>query len=139
MKYELLKVLKEGESYIKGEELIKRAKELNAASTQEDFDWFLAHQEEIPREWRDYYVVFADYTQRDCRGYLYVACLYFGGEQWDLSFRRLDGDWCGGGLFPRRKSGSFDTPESLDRKELIKKVLALESAVKEIKDFLVIC
>lgn len=90
-KLELVPFLKEGEEYIKGEELVRRAREeLNANLGQRQVEHLLERQEEIPEEWREYYLVFTGTIWCDRGGPRYVPCLYWYGGRWYLYFRWLD-------------------------------------------------
>lgn len=55
--FEIVSFLKEDEKYISGKELEKRALALGGWATKEDVEWLLEHQDEMPEEWRDYYLV----------------------------------------------------------------------------------
>src|SRR3989338_10507910 len=47
--------LKKGENYINGEEMVRRARtELDANYGQEDAEWLLEHQDQIPTEFRKF-------------------------------------------------------------------------------------
>jgi hypothetical protein len=50
--------LKNGESSVKGKLMATRAVELDANYGQEDAEWLLAHQDKIPAELREFYLVF---------------------------------------------------------------------------------
>lgn len=87
---ELVSFLKSGETLIKGEELVLRARgELNADYGQHDAEYLLEHQDEIPAEFRKYYLVFTKTIWRgqDSRR---VAFLSFVGERWYLLFYWLE-------------------------------------------------
>ena len=49
MKIEFINYLKEGEGYVNGEEMLKRGGSDMAG--QEDLDYYLEHQDEIPKEY----------------------------------------------------------------------------------------
>ncbi|MBI3495500.1 hypothetical protein HY065_02645, partial [Candidatus Berkelbacteria bacterium] len=88
---ELVAFLKEGETVIGGEELVSRARtELRANYGQHDAEWLVKHQEEIPVEFRKFYLVFTGTVWRDRNGNQVVAYLRWNGERWDLLFRWLD-------------------------------------------------
>ena len=59
--YELLPILKDNETYISGKEMLKRAKEQGITTGKEDADYLLTHQNEIPKEWQEYYLIFPGY------------------------------------------------------------------------------
>lgn len=86
--------LTDGESYINGEEMVRRARvELSANSSQEDAEWLLEHQDKIPVELRKYHLVFTGTIWRGSLGSRYVVCLFWYGDQWVLRFLRLGVDW----------------------------------------------
>ena len=58
-------------------------------------DYFLAHQELIPEEWKDKYVFFRGTVYRDSNGNLCVRCLYWSGYRWYWSFLWLVSDFDG--------------------------------------------
>src|SRR3989344_4444850 len=59
MRKEGWKLLEDGESSILGEELVVRAREeFKINYGQHDAEWLLEHQDEIPEEFRKYYLVF---------------------------------------------------------------------------------
>lgn len=93
----LVSFLKPDENYIEGEEMKKRAEKKNAALGQRQAEYLLEHQEEIPSEWRNYYLVFPGTIWRYRHGYLDVPCLRWYGVGWDLDFFRLGHGWddCG--------------------------------------------
>lgn len=91
---EIVSFLKDGERYINGEELVLRARgELRANLGQRHAEYLLEHQEEIPEEFRKYYLVFTGTIWRDRRGDRCVAYLRWRGERWDLRFGWLDDDF----------------------------------------------
>lgn len=100
--YELVPFLKEDESYVSGDVLVERAKELNANLGVEDDQFMLKHQDEIPQELRGkLYLVFPGW--RDPSRPRYVACLdwWVGGrwcQRWYLGSR-----WDGRARLVRRR------------------------------------
>ena len=91
---ELVGFLKSGEEYIDGEELIRRARqELNADLGQEDAEWLLAHQDQIPKEWRGYFLTFPGTVWQGSRGHRYIPDLYWSDGRWFLHFDWLGYDW----------------------------------------------
>jgi len=87
---ELIPFLKDKETSIKGEELVKRAKKLKANLGQYHAEYLLEHQEDIPEDWRDYYIVFPGTIWRGSVGFRNVSFLYWGGSDWSLRFAWLD-------------------------------------------------
>lgn len=84
---ELVPFLRLGESTIRGYDLIGRARyEFDADLGQEDAEFILEHQEEIPEEFRQFYLPFTATVWRYPDGALYVPCLFWGGGRWCLDF-----------------------------------------------------
>ena len=91
---ELVSFLKQKESSINGEEMVRRARiELDANYGQEDAEWLLEHQNEIPAEFRKYYIAFTGTIWRDSGVDRSVPYLFWYGRRWFLRFSRLDCDW----------------------------------------------
>lgn len=100
---ELVSFLVRGESYISGEEMKKRAKQKNASLGQRQAEYLLENQEEIPSEWRNFYLPFPGTIWRGRDGDLVVPDLRWLGEQWRLGFLWLGRDWRFLGRLLRRK------------------------------------
>lgn len=100
---ELVSFLKSGEDYINGEEMLRRARELDANYSQEDAEWLLEHQNEIPVEMRKYYIVFTGTVWQGSYGYLRVPCLYWfeNDRCWCLNFPWLGDGWYSFDRLPR--------------------------------------
>ena len=98
--YELVPFLKEGESSVKGEMMVARAKKLKANLGKKEGQFILKHQDEIPSEYRGkIYLVFPDWRDpSDPRG---VVCLGWGDGRWYLRWHWFD-CWLGGGRLVRR-------------------------------------
>ncbi len=97
--------LKGSESYINGEEMVIRARtEFGANYGQEDAEWLLEHQAEIPVDLQKYYLVFPGTVWQDSRGVRDVPYLDWNGDQWILNFNWLDDDFRSSGRLvrPRR-------------------------------------
>jgi hypothetical protein len=94
-------LIKRGEDYISGEELVKRAKELKANLGQQQAEYLLEHQEEIPEEWQRYCLVFTGTVWRDRHGDRSVPCLGWDGRRWCLSLHWLEFGWYSECLFCR--------------------------------------
>lgn len=90
---ELVSLLGKGESHIAGEEMMKRSKSLKANLNQHHAEYLLEHQDEIPKEWRSYSLVFSGTVWRGSYGDRRVACLYWGGKRWILYFYWLAIGW----------------------------------------------
>jgi hypothetical protein len=88
--YEILSFLKEGEKSVYGGVMVERAKEMNAHLGQEDCEFLLAHQNEIPPALRgEIEFVFPDLRGRDpAEDREFVACLgsddggWYQGQPW---------------------------------------------------------
>lgn len=110
LKYELATFLKKNEDYISGTELLKRAKKQGITTGKEDTYYLLEHQNEIPKEWREYYLIFPEYLQDRGRGRRVGGLDWYGGR-WVLDF-----GWLRDGF---RRSARFARPrESLDSRTL---------------------
>jgi hypothetical protein len=88
-KLEIVSFLKEGESYINGEEMRKRAKELGSLG-QHQAEQLLKQASDIPEEWKNYYLLFPETVWRHPGGLLYVPYLYWDGGRWVLRFGYVD-------------------------------------------------
>ena len=94
---ELLPFLKDKEMYLDGEVMVERAKELKANMGQQHAEWLLEHQSEIPKEFRNYYLVFPGTKWRRSGGGRDVPYLNWRGGEWILNFDWLASRW-GDGL-----------------------------------------
>lgn len=84
---ELVPFLKDGESGISGDEMIKRAKELDADLGQHYAESLLANQQKIPKEWEKFFLIFPDTIWYDPDfGDHYMPCLDCYDGQWNLGF-----------------------------------------------------
>ena len=91
---ELVTFLKKGENSINGKEIVRRARvELDANYGQEDAEWLLEHQNEIPVEFREYYIVFTGTIWQHAVGHRNVLYLHWSGRHWYLYFLWLDDGW----------------------------------------------
>lgn len=95
-KLELVPFLIEGKKYINREELVRRVKEQKANLGQRQAEYLFEHQEEIPKEWRQYYLVFTGTIWRGRYGPRRVPCLVWRGGRWCFGFY-----WLGGGFGSR--------------------------------------
>lgn len=93
MELELVEILKSGETSIRGDEMAKRAIELDANSGQKHAEFILKHQDLIPKEWRSSYITFPGTVWQDSDGDRYIPCLDWRGECWFLYFFWLESDW----------------------------------------------
>lgn len=99
---ELVSFLKNGERNISGEWALARARdELDASYGQEDAEWLLEHQDEIPKEFRNFCLCFLATVWWLRRGYRSAAYLYWDGKQWDMDFSWLSDDFDGRGRLVR--------------------------------------
>jgi hypothetical protein len=87
---ELTPFLKDGENYVGGAEMVKRAKKLGGLTGLAHAKHLLDHQGEIPVEWRNFYLVFAGCECEDSGGLSRVPFLCFLVGQWHLDFYWLD-------------------------------------------------
>ncbi|MDP3934857.1 MAG: hypothetical protein Q8Q46_01405 [Candidatus Giovannonibacteria bacterium] len=88
---ELVSFLKDRENQIGGEEMLCRARfEFGTNYGQEDADWFIEHQEKIPKEFRPFFLVFAGSDCMTSWGWRHVACLSFESGLWVLGLKGLN-------------------------------------------------
>ncbi len=83
---ELVEFLKEGEKYIVGKELEKRTSDHADLAGQRELEAMLRKQENIPAEWRKYYLIGPKTVRLFFSGSRFFPGLYWNGEQWVLSF-----------------------------------------------------
>lgn len=93
---DLVAFLEEGEGSVGGEEMVRRARQLQANGGQRQAKHLLAHQAGIPEEFRNYALVFTQTIWRYRGGDRYVPYLCWHGGRWDLYVRWL------GNFFNRR-------------------------------------
>lgn len=99
---ELVPFLRDGEPSVIGEEMARRARvEFDADYGQHDAEYMLEYQDEIPVEFRKYYLVFTATVWVVSRRYRYVPYLYWDGERWILYFYWLGRDFGSGGRLVR--------------------------------------
>ncbi len=99
--YEVLKLLREGDTSISGEEMSSLAKEMNAQLGEEDCNYLLEHEYEIPKELQDDYLIFPGWR---CPGNPdSVAVLYWSGGRWIQNWHGVEDDWYGHDRLVRRK------------------------------------
>lgn len=90
--YELVPILAEGESSVSGGTMVARAQELGANLGQEDGQFILEHQDEIPQEFRGrIYLVFTAWRFPSLPQY--VAYLLWHGHRWYQHWYWLVPDW----------------------------------------------
>ena len=131
---EVVSFLKEGEDYIDGKTLQTRAKELNAALGLADAEWLLEHQETIPKEAREFYLVFTGTIFRDPIGNLVVAYLCWNGDRWVLRFGWIGRGWVGGSLLPRSKSLALgSSAPSVAEESVLGRLDSLEKRVEKLE------
>lgn len=85
--------LKNGEKYISGEEMRKRAVEFKANRGLSDGGRMLAEQDKISVEFLDCYIPLPGTLLCDSIGHLYIPVLYCHGVLWRLGFDFFDNDW----------------------------------------------
>ncbi len=86
--------LREGEEYIKGDEMVSRAKASSAYSGLQHALYFLENQHLIPEQFRgNNYLIFADTEALASLGARHVTCLGWDGRQWYLGW-----GWLGRGF-----------------------------------------
>ena len=103
--------LREGENFINGEEMVRRAKEQGVLTGLRHAEAMLRNQERIPVEWRKHYLVFPEVWQSPA-GYRDVFCLGWVGRRWCLDCYWLDCGFCSSGrLVGSRKLTQLNSPK----------------------------
>ena len=94
---EIKRFSKEGEDYVSSKKMRQRAKELNADLGQLDAEYLFQHQELIPKEWREYVLIFTGTVWLDNdSGYCRIPMLQWrddGGWHLELAWLRDYEDW----------------------------------------------
>lgn len=99
--YELVPILKKGESLVTSDTIVERAKMLNANLGEEDGAFILKHQNEIPQEFRGkFYLVFTAW--RHSSHPQNVAYLYWDDDRWHMNWTGVDYAWVGDARLVRR-------------------------------------
>lgn len=99
--YELVPILKKGESSVSGDTMVARAKELDANLGEEEGAFILVRQNEIPQEFsKEFYLVFTAW--RDPYRPLNVTCLRWFGARWFQGRSWLGNGWREGARLVRR-------------------------------------
>lgn len=88
---ELVEFLKDKESFVPGDVMRERAKELGGLTGQFHAERLLGGAESIPKEWRQFYLLFPGTVWRDSGGDLLVPYLRWDGDRWFLGWGWLDG------------------------------------------------
>ena len=93
---------KDGEDNVNGEETVRRSRipSLDANLGQEDAEWLLENQDNIPTELRNFVLIFTATIWQYRDGDRIVPCLDWGGGGWCFGFRWLGSSW-GGFRLPR--------------------------------------
>lgn len=92
-KLELVELLKQEEEWINGEELVDRAEELNASLGWKDLKFLFEHPDQIPEDFRSYYLIFTGTLWRDGNGYRRIAYLFWVDGSWLVLFFWLGSDF----------------------------------------------
>src|SRR3990167_11517578 len=90
---ELVEFLKDGEDKIKGEEMRKRAKELNANLGQSHAEYLMEHFELLPDKAKNYRLIFSGTVWQVGGGYRSIPYLSWSGGRGDLVFDWFELDW----------------------------------------------
>lgn len=90
---ELTKFLKKGETYVKGEIMLERAKERGQMAGQCHAERMLGMVSQIPASWQDFVLVFPGTVWQDALGLRFVPVLFWCGDAWDLRWFWLGRDW----------------------------------------------
>ncbi len=100
--YDILSFLRGNEKSVVGHTMVERAKEMNANLGEDDGQYLLDNQQDIPVALRDKVVfVFTDWRlPGDSDG---VYCVYWDGDRWVRNWNWLVVGWGDGGRVLRRK------------------------------------
>lgn len=101
--YDILGFLKEeDQGSVVGKVMVRRAKGMDANLGEDDGQYLLDHQEDIPVALRGK-VVFIFPAWRHPGDSDYVACVGWYGDRWSRHWHWLGSDFCDGGRLLRRK------------------------------------
>ena len=89
----LAEFLQPGEDSVNGEVMVERAKALGNCAGQLHAERLLAQQQDIPKEYRQFYLVFPGTSWRHPLGDRDVPYLRWFGRRWGLNFHWLGSDW----------------------------------------------
>lgn len=78
--------LNEGENYVSGEKMLKRAKKMGDLAGQLHAERILTQADTIPDEWKKYFLLFPGTVWRGSDGDLRVPYLGWRGGEWCLLF-----------------------------------------------------
>ncbi len=102
--YEILGFLKPGETSVKGDVMVQRAKEMNAHLGKEDGQWFLDHQDDIPESLRGKVAfVFTDWRYPDASRDVYYVFWHDASRRWFRHWHHLPSLWLDLDRLVRRK------------------------------------
>ena len=90
---EIVPFMKPGQAFVRGEDMVRRAIQLEASLGQHDAEYLLEHQDEISVEFKRYYLVFPGTVWRGRDGGRFVPCLGSVSGPWDLDFTLLSDSW----------------------------------------------
>lgn len=90
---ELIEVLQGDESYVAGDELIKRALSLRALQGQRCAEALLRHSDNIPEDWRPFILLFPGTVWETLEGDEYIPCLVWREGGWTLLWAFLKSGW----------------------------------------------
>ena len=89
----LAEFLKDDESAVRGDVMVARAKEMGGMTGQWHAEQLLTRENDIPEEWREFYLVFPGTVWRDPRGDHDIPCLRWNGDRWYLHWFWLVDCW----------------------------------------------
>lgn len=90
---ELVIILEGKELFVWGFDICNRARDKGVNLSLKDGKYILDHQDEIPKEFRPYWILLPGTLVRDHDVGLYVPLLFWDGERWYLDFHRLEIGW----------------------------------------------
>jgi hypothetical protein len=89
----IVKFHRRDNNFISKNDVRQRTKKLGIHLGRYHAEWLLDRQNLMPKEWREYSLLFLGTVWQDRLGCYFVPSLDWDGECWCLYYRRLDGKW----------------------------------------------
>ena len=90
---ELAEFLHDGESFVDGETMLKRAEEMGDLVGELHAEWIWEGRDTIQVEYRAFVLVIAGVVRSNPDGRRHVLCLYWCGDRWDSDWLWLEFDF----------------------------------------------
>lgn len=100
---ELVSFFKGNEKYVSGKTIFQRSQKLGINLGQNQVEYLLDNQKEIPNNWRKYYLVFPKTIWKDRSSMLYFLFLYWDSKSWRVNFKWFLHAWPSNTRLLRRK------------------------------------